>query len=100
MMLTWMDFGSAVLAALVAAAYVCRLDMMNFRSARVTAIAMHLGGFGVALWVAAWSAYGTPPGPPGWFGLALSAGWIAMTWPQWRSGMPAWAKRAQNGDAA
>ncbi len=97
MMMTWVDVVAAVLAAMVAAAYVCRLDMMHFRSARALAIVLHLVGLGVAMWVAAWSVAGSTPGLPDWAGLILATAWIAVTWPAWRHGIPAWARRAQNG---
>jgi hypothetical protein len=80
-------------AAVVCAAYVCRLDMMQVWTARALPIALHLGGFGVALWVMAWSVMGRDPGAAGWAAVALSAAWIVATWPQWRYGMPQWARK-------
>ena len=81
-------------AALVAGAYVCRLDMMQARTARAVAILLHLAGLGVALWVMAWALAGRDPGPLGWAGVALAGTWIAATWDHWRHGMPDWARRS------
>ncbi len=93
MMLEWVDVVAALVAALVAGAYVCRLDMLQIGRARIVAILLHLLGLGVALWVLAWAMDGRTPGVLGLVGLAASACWIVVTWPHWRHGMPTWATR-------
>lgn len=93
MALDVIDVTAAAVSALVAGAYVCRLDMMQIRTARAGVILLHLLGLGVALWVLAWAMDGRTPGVPGLVGLAASACWIVATWPHWRHGMPTWARR-------
>jgi hypothetical protein len=88
-----MDLGMGVVAAVVSAAYVCRLDMMQAWSARTLVILLHLAGYGASLWAMAWALMGHDPGAPGWIAVGLAGAWIIVTWPQWRHGVPAWARR-------
>jgi hypothetical protein len=88
-----MDIVLGAAAALVSAAYVCRLDMMQVWTARMLPILLHLVGFGLSLWAMAWAMTGRDPGAAGWAAVGLAGAWIAVTWPQWRHGVPAWARR-------
>ena len=88
-----MDIVLGASAALVAGAYVCRLDMMQVRTARAVAILPHLVGFGASLWAMAWALMGRDPGTAGWAAVGLAGAWIVVTWPQWRHGIPAWARK-------
>jgi len=88
-----MNLMLGVIAALVAGAYVCRLDMMQVWTTRAAAILPHLAGFGAALWAMAWALMGRDPGLAGWAAVGLAGAWILATWPQWRHGLPAWARR-------
>jgi len=88
-----MNLMLGVIAALVAGAYVCRLDMMQVWTTRAAAILPHLAGFGAALWAMAWALMGRDPGLAGWIAVGLAGAWILATWPQWRHGLPTWARR-------
>lgn len=88
-----MDLVMGSVAALVSAAYVCRLDLLHHRTANAVAILLHMAGYSVALATMVWALAGRDPGVAGWCGVALSGAWIAATWRTWRHGMPSWARR-------
>lgn len=88
-----MDLAMGGAAALVAGAFVCRLDLLHVRTARAVAIVLHLAGLGIALWVMAWALAGRQPGALGWLVLGVAASWISGTWREWRHGVPAWARK-------
>lgn len=68
--------------------YVCRIDAMSWRDHRPGPILLHLALGVCSAWVLTQAAQGRASWPEV-FGLALSAGWLALSFSDWRNGPPA-----------
>ncbi len=79
-------------AVLALGAYVCRMDSLSWRHHRPVVIVVHLAGAIAALVAGDHAVSGTA----GWLDvmlLALSGGWLWISFHTWRAGPPLWAHK-------
>lgn len=77
-----------LVAVPLAAAYVCRLDALSWRTARPLVVAYHLTALLYLAGCATAALTGRDLGFE-WLGMLLCLLWLWQSWPTWRHGPPA-----------
>ena len=86
------DMTLTVFALATLAAYVCRLDALQWRTHRASIILLHLLGGASAAWGLVQAADGAATAGC-WLAVGFAASWLWVSWFSWSAGVPAHFRR-------